>query len=149
LAVADAEQAIRFVRSHVRQYAVDPKRVGIVGFSAGAMATVEVALSRDPAVRPDFAVPMYGAALTPEAPIAGAPPLFIGAAQDDQQLPVMNSVEIFKRWTEAGLSAELHIYEKGGHGFGFRRHHVPADNWPLAFEAWLGSHGYLRHPHQR
>jgi len=143
IAVADAEQAIRFVRSHARQYAVAADRVGIIGFSAGAMATVEVALVKDPAVRPNFAVAMYGAALTKEAPSAGAPPLFIAAAQDDPQLPAINSVEIFERWTRAGLPAELHIYEKGGHGFGFRRHDLPADRWPATFEAWLASHGYL------
>jgi acetyl esterase/lipase len=143
IAVADAEQAIRFVRSHARQYAADANRVGIIGFSAGAMATVEVALAKDAAVRPNFAVAMYGAALTKEAPSAGAPPLFIGAAQDDPQLPAINSVEIFQRWTKAGLPAELHIYEKGGHGFGFRRHGLPADRWPASFEAWLAAHGYL------
>jgi acetyl esterase/lipase len=143
IAVADAEQAIRFVRSHARDFALAPDRVGIIGFSAGAMATVDVALASDAAVRPDFAVPMYGAALTPQMPGKAAPALFIAAAQDDAQLPAINSVEIFQRWTKAGRPAELHLYEKGGHGFGFRRHHVPADLWPAAFEAWLGSHGYL------
>jgi dipeptidyl aminopeptidase/acylaminoacyl peptidase len=69
--------------------------------------------------------------------------LFIGAAQDDAQLPVTNSVEIFQRWTKAGLPAELHIYERGGHGFGFRRHHLPVDAWPASLEAWLAAHGYL------
>lgn len=143
IAVADAEQAIRFVRSHARQYAVAPNRVGIIGFSAGAMATVEVALAKDPGGRPDFAVPMYGAALTPEMPAAGAPPLFIAAAQDDSTLPAINSVEIFQRWTKAGLPAELHVYEKGEHGFGFRRHNLPADAWPAAFRLWLAAHDYL------
>ena len=142
-AVADAEQAIRFVRSHAGQYAIAPNRVGLIGFSAGAMATVEVAMAHDPAARPDFAVAMYGAALSPEVPAAGAPPLFIAAAQDDPQLPAINSVELFQRWTKAGLPAELHLYERGGHGFGFRRHHLPADDWPAAFRLWLAAHGYL------
>ena len=148
-AVADAEQAIRYVRSHARQYAVAPNRVGIIGFSAGAMATVDVALAKDPLVRPDFAVPMYGAALTSEVPSKGAPPLFIAAAQDDPELPAINSVEIFSRWTKAGVAAELHLYEKGGHGFGFRRHHLPVDAWPATFEAWLAAHGYLQRMPQR
>jgi acetyl esterase/lipase len=146
IAVADAEQAIRLIRSHAKQYAVAPNRVGIIGFSAGAMATMEVALAKDPAVRPDFAVPMYGAALTSEVPSAGAPPLFIGAAQDDPQLPAINSVAIFQRWTAADLPAELHIYEKGGHGFGFRRHHLPVDAWPATFQRWLAAHGWLPTP---
>jgi acetyl esterase/lipase len=145
-AVADAQQAIRVIRSHAGQYAVAPDRVGIIGFSAGAMATVDVALSKDASVRPNFAVPMYGAALTDEAPGAGAPPLFVGAAQDDAQLPAANSIEIFRRWTKAGLPAELHIYEKGGHGFGFRRHGTTSDNWPASLEAWLAAHDYLPRP---
>lgn len=143
IAVADAEQAIRLIRSHARQYAIAPTRVGIIGFSAGAMATVDVALASDAGVRPDFAVPMYGAALTDDVPSSSAPPLFIGAAQDDQQLPATNSVEIFRRWTKAGRPAELHIYERGGHGFGFRHHQSTSDRWPASFHVWLASHGYL------
>lgn len=149
IAVADAEQAIRLVRTHARHYAIAPNRVGIIGFSAGAMATVEVALSTDPAARPDFAVSMYGAALTREVPSSSAPPLFIGAAQDDPQLPAINSLDIFQRWTKAGVPAELHVYEKGGHGFGFRQHHLPADAWPASLEAWLASHGYLARAQKR
>lgn len=143
IAVADAEQAIRFIRAHAQHYAIAPDRVGIIGFSAGAMATVDVALTKDAAARPNFAASMYGAALSDEVPNAGAPPLFIGAAQDDPQLPPINSVEVFRRWSKAGLPAELHIYEKGGHGFGFRKHHSTSDNWPTSFRAWLASHGYL------
>ena len=107
------------------------------------MATVDVALGRLPLARPDFAVAMYGAALSPETPGADAPPLFIAAAQDDPQLPAVNSVELFRLWTKAGRPAELHLYEKGGHGFGFRTHHLPADAWPEALRLWLGAHGYL------
>lgn len=149
IVVADAEQAIHFIRSHTKDYAVAANHVGIIGFSAGAMATVEVALAKDPAVRPDFAVVMYGAALTPEVPGAGAPPLFIAAAQDDAELPAINSLKVFERWTMAGLPAELHIYEKGGHGFGFRPHHVPADDWPASFQDWLSSHGHLQRVQRR
>lgn len=144
LAVADAEQAVRLVRSHARQYGIAPHRVGMVGFSAGAMTTMDVALSRDPGVRPDFAVSAYGAILTSATPAPGAPPLFIVAAQDDPELSATRSLEIFHRWTDAGLPAELHIYEKGGHAFGFRAHHLPVDQWPEALHAWLTTHGYLR-----
>jgi acetyl esterase/lipase len=146
IAVADAEQAVRLVRARARRYSIDPHRIGLIGFSAGAMATMDVALTKDSAARPDFAVPMYGAALGDEEPGPGAPPLFIGAAQDDPELPATNSVETFRRWSKAGLPAELHIYEKGGHGFGFRRHHSTSDSWPAALEAWLASRGYLRRP---
>lgn len=144
IAVADAEQSIRFIRSHAKDYGIVPTRVGVAGFSAGAMATVETALTKDAATRPDFAVAMYGAALTSEVPGPDAPPIFIGAAQDDPQLPAFNSADIFERWSRANRPAELHIYEKGGHGFGFRTHHVTADTWPAALHAWLASRGYVR-----
>jgi len=149
IALADAEQAIRYVRLHARQYTLDRTHIGMIGFSAGAMTTVEVALSRDPAVRPNFAAVLYGAALVLERPGLGAPPLFIAAAQDDPQLPVANSVEVFRRWSGASVPAELHIYEKGGHGFGFRGHGVSADNWPIAFEAWLAARENLYQPGRR
>jgi acetyl esterase/lipase len=144
IAVADAKQAIRLIRSRARQYGIDRNRVGIIGFSAGAMASVEVALGKDDDARPNFAVPMYGAALTDELPGKNSPPLFIGAAQDDPQLPASNSAEIFQRWTKAGARAELHIFERGGHGFGFRRHGSTSDAWPTAFRTWLTTHGLMQ-----
>jgi acetyl esterase/lipase len=143
IAVADAEQAIRLIRSHAKQYGVMPHRIGMIGFSAGAMTTMSVAAAKDASTRPDFAVSLYGAILSSERPSAGAPPLFIVAAQDDPELSPTKSVGIFNRWTAAGLPAELHVYEKGGHGFAFRTHHVPSDRWPAALQAWLSSHGYL------
>jgi len=144
ITVADAKQAIRLIRSRARQYGIDRNRVGIIGFSAGAMASVEVALGKTDDARPNFAVPMYGAALTDELPDKNSPPLFVGAAQDDPQLPASNSAEIFQRWTKAGASAELHIFERGGHGFGFRRHGSTSDAWPTAFRTWLTTHGLMQ-----
>lgn len=143
IAVADAEQAIRIVRSRARQFAISPDRVGMIGFSAGAMATALVADASDPAVRPNFAVSLYGAWLAASEPSANAAPLFIVAAQDDPEAPVLRSVDLFQRWTKANRPAELHVYERGGHGFAFRRHNLPADRWPGALQAWLGSRGYL------
>jgi acetyl esterase/lipase len=107
------------------------------------MTVMNLAVAKNPAARPDFAVSLYGALLETGAPPAGAPPIFIVAAQDDTQAPPIRSVEIFDRWTKAGLPAELHLYEKGGHGFAFRRQNVPADRWPEAFEDWLASRGYI------
>jgi len=144
IAVADAEQAMRLIRAHAKEYGVNSRRIGMIGFSAGAMTTMSVAACGDPSVRPDFAVSLYGALLTPQQPPAGAPPLFIVAAQDDPQVPSAKALGIFQAWTAAGLPAELHLYEKGGHGFGFRTHHLPADRWPQAFEAWLAAGGYLK-----
>lgn len=142
IAVADAEQAVRFVRAHSARYGLSAHRLGMIGFSAGAMTVMNVAVARDRAERPDFAASMYGALLTSDPPPRGAPPLFIVAAQDDDQVSAEKSAEIFQRWTAAGLSAELHLYEKGGHGFAFRAHHLPSDHWPDVFRAWLKARGY-------
>lgn len=84
---------------------------------------------------------VYGAMPTDQPPTAAAPPLFVVAAQDDPQVPWQKSVEIYERWSRAGLPAELHVFEKGGHGFGMRRRNLPVDKWPVALEAWLRSRG--------
>ncbi|HEX4737350.1 MAG TPA: dienelactone hydrolase family protein [Allosphingosinicella sp.] len=137
IAAADARQALRLVRSRAAAYGIKADRVGMIGFSAGAMTLMDVVLGADPAARPDFVVSVYGAMAGDEAPAAGAPPLFIVAAQDDPQVPSQKSVEIYERWNRAGLPAELHLYEKGGHGFGMRARGLPADRWPAALGAWL------------
>ena len=146
VAVADAKRALMLIRSHAKRYRIASRRVGAIGFSAGAMTVMSMAMAERITERPDFAVSMYGAVLAPGAPPAEAPPLFIVAAQDDPQAPAARSVEIFERWTKAKLPAEIHLYEKGGHGFAFRPHDVPADRWPLAFQAWLSARGYLHAP---
>jgi dienelactone hydrolase len=143
VAVADAQQALRFIRANARKYGVAANRVGMIGFSAGAMTTMGAAVTQDAAARPNFAVPVYGAMLASQAPGADAPPLFIVATQDDPQVPSAKSIEIYERWSRAQRPAELHVYEKGGHGFGMRARSLPADKWPAALEAWLLSRGYL------
>jgi acetyl esterase/lipase len=143
VAIADARQALRLIRTGAGRYGLKADRVGMIGFSAGAMVTMGAVLGTDPAVRPDFAAPVYGAMAPDAVPAAGAPPLFIVAAQDDPQVPPAKSVAIFDAWTAAHLTAELHLYEKGGHGFGMRARNMPADAWPRALEAWLVSRGLM------
>jgi acetyl esterase/lipase len=146
IAVADAKQAMRVIRSRARDYGVAPDRVGVIGFSAGAVTAMSLAVESDASVRPNLAASLYGALVTDGEVPAGSPPVFVAAAQDDPQVPPAKSTDIFERWTRAGLPAELHLYEKGGHGFGFRTHHAPVDNWPLAFKAWLSVRGYAPRP---
>lgn len=143
IAVADGQQAMRFVRANAAKYHVAPDKIGFMGFSAGAMTTMGVVTDSAPADRPNFAAPIYGAKEPDTSPPKDGPPLFIAAAQDDPTVPVGKSVEIFSDWTAAHLPAELHIYETGGHGFGMRTTHRNADAWPIAFEAWLRSHGWI------
>jgi acetyl esterase/lipase len=146
VAVADARQALRLIRASAARYGLRSDRIGTIGFSAGGMAVMELALSSEAAERPDFAASIYAAMPTDQGPAAGAPPLFVVAAQDDPQVPPERSVRIFQRWSGANLPAELHLYEKGGHGFGMRSRNLPADQWPAALEAWLLSRGLATAP---
>jgi acetyl esterase/lipase len=149
IVVADAQQALRLIRADAAKYGIKTERVGAIGTSAGAMAVYDLALAPNPAPRPDFAVAASGA-LPPEAGAAtAAPPLFIVAATDDPQVPPTRSTEAYERWSRAGRQAELHLYEKGGHGFGLRHRGQPADLWPQALEAWLASRGLATYPKRR
>lgn len=144
LAIADAGEAVALIRRNATRYGIDPSRVGMVGFSAGAVTTLGLVLEGEPARRPDFAAPIYGMPMI-DAPVVPteAPPLFLAHAQDDTTVPVQGSTQIFDLWTKAKRPAELHVYTRGGHGFGMRPKQRPVDHWPDAFEAWLGSHGLL------
>lgn len=143
IAVADARQALSLVRKNAKAYGLSPDRVGMIGFSAGAVTVMQLALSPDAAARPDFAVAAYGGIPADAVPTAAAPPLFIVAAQDDPQVPSRESMEIYRKWTEAKRPAELHLYEKGGHGFSMRAGKRPVDKWPEALEAWLLDRGMI------
>lgn len=142
IAVADGLQAVRFVRENAARYGVLSDRIGIMGFSAGAMTAMGVALDRSEASRPNFAASIYGG-MDKKTPGADAPPLFVAAAQDDNQVPAIKSVEIFQKWDEANRPVELHLYETGGHGFGLRAQNLSSDGWSSAFEAWLRGHGFI------
>jgi acetyl esterase/lipase len=143
LTVADARQALAVIRANGGRFGLAADRVGMIGFSAGAMTMMSLAVAPETPARPDFVVSVYGAILVGQAPPPDAPPLFVVAAQDDPQVPFARSIEIFERWSRARRPAELHLYEKGGHGFGIRPHGLPADSWPAALEAWLVSRGLV------
>lgn len=143
-AVLDGSQAIALIRRDAARYGIDPDRIGMMGFSAGAVTTLGVVLEGDPDKRPNFAAPIYGMTMiaAPTVP-ADAPPLFLAHAQDDSLIPPQSSTQIFDMWSAAKRPAELHIYTGGGHGFGMRPKGLPVDAWPTAFEAWLASRGLL------
>ncbi len=136
---ADALQAIRVVRAHATEWAIDPHRVGIMGFSAGGTVTSLATLHYDAGSRPDLAAPIYGAGAPGEVP-EDAPPLFIAVANDDGLAP--RSLEMANRWRDAGREVELHLYARGGHGFGMNRKGLPSDTWIEAFHAWLTMLGF-------
>lgn len=141
-AIADGLQAMRYVRTNAKSLGIGADRIGMIGFSAGAITTMGVILNSTTAERPNFAAPIYGAMIEDKVPPPDGPPLFLVVTQDDNAVPAEQSVQIYNRWAAAGLPAELHIYERGGHGFGMRKLKEPVGQWTTAFEAWLASHGW-------
>jgi acetyl esterase/lipase len=146
LAVADGKQAVRYVRRHAAEWGVAKDRIGLMGFSAGAGLTMGVLLDHDADSRPDFAAPIYGY-MDDVTPPKDAAPIFIVATQADNLVPSGRSVMIYQRWTAAHLPAELHLFEKGPHGFGTWQTGLPVDQWQGLFEQWLGSQGLLTAQH--
>ena len=136
----DGIGAIEFVRDHAKEFNIDPAKVGIMGFSAGAFVTMYSIMNSKPGKQPDFGAPIYGGSLNGLKVPDNAPPLFIACAADDRI--AANSPDIFKAWIEAGKSAELHIYSKGGHGFGMVPGNMPVNAWIDRFYEWLKISGF-------
>jgi len=105
-----------------------------------------VAFHYSPDGRPAFVAPIYAGgdsykdAIVPD----DAPPRFIAAATDDNLGLVPTSLGLYEKWTAAKKSAELHIYAKGGHGFGMREHGLPTDHWVDRFTEWMQLEGWLK-----
>ena len=142
LQAADGCQAVRIVRERAAEWGIDPHKIGVSGFSAGGNLTLSVALHYDAASRPDFAAPIYPAP-PPDAPIpADAPPLFLLCAADDDMASAV-CVDYYNRWRGAGRPVELHIYSKGGHGFGMNPQGMPSDSWIERLADWMVAYGFL------
>jgi acetyl esterase/lipase len=142
LAVDDGRQAMRIVRQRGDEWGLNQDRIGIIGFSAGGLVTCGVALHFDAETRPSFAAPIYGAPRDPVTSPADAPPLFIAVADNDDSAS-RASVALYSAWKEGGHSAELHIYSKGGHGFGMKQQGLPSDSWIDRFGEWLEVQGFV------
>ena len=145
LAIADGRAAIKYVRTHAADYDLSPNRIGIIGFSAGGCVTAGTAFNYHADDRPDFAAPIY-AYIPPEiqGPIADdEPPMFIVAATNDDLGLASHSVDLYSKLLAAKHSAELHIYLKGGHGFGTKKQGLPTDTWIDRYGDWLGLLGLL------
>jgi acetyl esterase/lipase len=163
-ALMDAQRAISLVRSKAADWGVDPKRIGVLGFSAGGhlaawastnfdqRAYDKVDAADDASCRPDFAVLIYPGGvvkkgttdLSPTIRVApDTPPCFFAHAGDDRVSPE-NSIMMYLALKGAGVPAELHIYSSGGHGFGLRPTGKPAATWPKRCEDWLRATGVIK-----
>lgn len=152
--VQDGQRAMSLVRGRASELGIDPGRIGIIGFSAGGSPVRYTALVNqrlyDPVdefdnvpYRPDFAAPIYSGGIPEGAAITDkAPPFFMVIAHDDRDRSVAVA-ELYIALKRAGASAELHIYESGGHGYGLRRTELPVTRWPDRMEEWLRRLGLL------
>lgn len=134
----DGRQAIRFARAHATELGIDPRRIGIAGYSAGGGVAMGAALRHDAPSRPDYAVAIYPAWRAELLPVpANAPPLFLAVSDDDPQVAPMSTSRLYEAWHAAGASAELHVFANGGHGWGMDRHGTLPDIWTTLLENWL------------
>jgi acetyl esterase/lipase len=154
----DAQRALGLVRLHAKEWGIDPNRIGVLGFSAGAHLAAALSTHFDERLydpidaadklscRPDFAVVVYPGYLAledknfaPNAdihPTANTPPTFIVQAEDDP-VHIENATVYFLALKNAKVPAELHIYAQGGHGYGLRDNGLPVHYWPGLVEVWL------------
>ncbi len=160
LPVQDAARALSLVRQHAAEWQLDPQRVGVLGFSAGANLAGHLAWDRPvrpttegiPARGPDFLVFIYGGGFLDKddktkfrpgfSLPSDAPPVFFLVAHDDKSNPV-EAAMLYLEYKRRELSAELHICAKGGHGFGMRKDGKPINDWPQRCAEWMKSQGYL------
>ncbi len=139
--IADARAAFALVRSRAKEWKVDADRIGMVGFSAGAMLTLSTALHGQDA-RPAFIANIYGPLSAVTVP-ADAPPLFIALAADDPFF-ANAGYGLIDSWKAAKRPVEFHLFEQGGHGFGMYPKTTTSTGWFDSFARWLSMHGYLK-----
>jgi acetyl esterase/lipase len=163
----DAQRTLRLVRLHAVQWRIDPRKVGVIGFSAGGFLVAEVSTrfgdrlyapvdaADQISSRPDFAIALYpghlalaknSIALNPE--IAShitprTPPTFLLQNEDDSVDKVEDALSYYMGLKRAGVPVELHAYAQGGHAFGLRAKNLPVSGWPRLVETWMRTIGVI------
>ncbi len=162
-AVQDAQRAVRLARANAKDWGIDPKRIGIFGFSAGGETAGLTAILHkesqykaidtldETSARPDFAVLVYPGGLLDKdnklkpvvAPTKETPPMFLAHSFDDP-VDVRNSLLLAGELKAAGVGCELHIYATGGHGWGMRDTGHPCNTWTARCAEWMETQGWLK-----
>jgi acetyl esterase/lipase len=144
IATQDAQEAMRVVKARAHEWHVDPARIGFMGFSAGAITTMSLVYADDPATRPAFIAPLYGGLGAPARPVPKNPPPMWAAMAADDPLFGKTDFALIPAWEAKGGAVELHLYEKGGHGFGYPgRPGTTTLGWPDELLAWMHARGLL------
>jgi acetyl esterase/lipase len=146
----DALEAINHIRNNADKYHVDPSRIGLMGFSAGGAVTMEATFSCKGDNCPNFIGPVYAwtTVMDPYEVANDAPPMFVVCASDDPLFLAPGSVQLYSEWLKKGKIAELHMYSKGGHGFGMKKQNLPSDSWIERFGDWMKMQGLLERKDQ-
>jgi acetyl esterase/lipase len=165
LALEDTQRTISLVRYHAVKWHIDPRKIGVLGFSAGGYLVAEISTryehrlytpvdaADEVSCRPDFAVAVYpghlwvgGKAhgLNPNVPVnRQTPPTFLVQAENDNVNSVNNSIAYYIALEDAGVPVEMHLYAQGGHAFGLHSTTLPIGRWPALLEQWLHTIGAL------
>jgi len=160
-ALQDAQRALSLIRSKAAEYRIDPEKIGVMGFSAGGHLAANLVLHGSKnsfkdyvdsiSCKPDFAILIYaylGQVTGFPAPLyesigKDSPMTFLAHASDDERVPVQESIDYYTALQKAGVPCEMHIFEKGGHGFALENDRGAVRNWgPLCIE-WLKTNGIL------
>jgi acetyl esterase/lipase len=142
--MADGIEAVKLLRRRASEFGLRPDRIGIIGFSAGAMVASATVLQTDAAARPNFAAFMYGGPFgkMPAIP-ANLPPMFMAWAQDDNV--ALKPIQRFHAaLIAAGAKPEVHVFSAGGHGFGLKKQGTTSDHWIDSFYYWLDAQGVFK-----
>ncbi|QOV92550.1 alpha/beta hydrolase [Humisphaera borealis] len=163
-ALQDAQRAMSIMRAKAGEWGIDPAKIGMLGFSAGGHLTAWTSTNFDKrsyqafddadkqSCRPDFAVIIYPGGtivkdtfeLKPEIRVSDkTPPSFIAMASDDR-VNSDNCIALYNAMKKAGVPVEMHLYAKGGHGFGIRPTAGPAATWPKRCEEWMKVMGWVK-----
>jgi acetyl esterase/lipase len=165
MALEDAQRTLGLVRSRAAEFHIDPRKIGVLGFSAGGHLAADLSTHFNtrlyPAVdaadksscRPDFAVALYPGhlwiskerfELNPDIPVSReTPPTFLLQAENDPVDNVNNSLVYYVALKNAGVPVEMHLYAEGKHAFGLRPTKFPITRWPELVETWLGTIGMI------
>jgi acetyl esterase/lipase len=165
MALEDAQRTVGLVRFHAAEWHVDPHKIGVLGFSAGAhlAAALSTHFSErlyKPAdaadkisCRPDFAVVIYPGylaladknfAFNPDIPVTkDTPPTFLLQTEDDRVAHVESSLRYYEALKASGVPVEMHLYTEGVHGYGLRRTKLPVTGWPQLVDVWLRTIGMV------
>ncbi len=166
-ALEDAQRTVGLVRFHAAEWQIDPRKIGVLGFSAGghlvaAMSThferrayTPIDTADKESCRPDFALVLYPGhlwmadehkfALNPDIHVTRkTPQTLLLQAENDNVDNINHSLVYYIALKDAGVPVEMHLYAEGGHAFGLRHTNLPITDWPKLVETWLGMIGMIR-----